>query len=228
MVRNSMFCSQIDGFIRQKAQGLGFWVLILCGLFLVRALLPGPVLAQSSSAPTSSRLALPRTTLNQPVDDHIFLAGFGALGGGLEFKQGQIGYGGVVVFRPGRATRFFSALYDWRASFLIQADYQKLSATSRIFSGDFVIRHYFRDLETLNRSSSPFLGFGVGASEVELPAGGEDRFQKTWSWLLELGQEWTIQDRYLVFAKGQYRRCKEDGYDFTSWSFQAGAGIDLD
>lgn len=200
---------------------------VLCGLFLTIVLGAIPATGQVEEGYTNRRLTPPRGTLNQAVDDPIFLAGYGQMGGGFAFDQGQFGYGGALVFRPGKAAQFLDFMYDWRASLVLQADYQNVSDSNRIFSGDLILRHYTQALETLDKGASRFIGVGFGGSEVELPPGAETRFQKGWSLVFELGQEWTLQYRYLVFVKGQYRRYKHSGYDFSTWSFQAGAGIAL-
>nr|MEE4269094.1 hypothetical protein [Candidatus Krumholzibacteria bacterium] len=172
-------------------------------------------------------MSLPRGVLNQPLDDPIFLVGFLGLGGGVDYDQGQLGYGGAILFRPGRASRFLTALYDWRTAMLLQADYQKVSGENRIFSGDLILRRYLHSLDELQAGASPFVGAGLGASEVELPVGASERFQKGWSFLLEIGQEWTIQRKSLAFVKAQYRHYKNEGFNFSNWSLQAGLGFAL-
>ncbi len=200
---------------------------LLCGLILVSLMVGRGVLAQTSSVPENPRLSLPRGVLNQPLDDPIFLVGFLGLGGGLDYDQGQLGYGGAILFRPGSASRFLAPLYDWRTALLLQADYQKVSGENRIFSGDLVLRRYLDSLDELQVGASPFMGAGLGASEVELPAGAGARFQKGWSFLLEIGQEWTIRQKSLAFVKAQYRHYRNEGYNFSTWSVQAGLGLAL-
>lgn len=198
---------------------------LICGWLVVSLLASSFSWAQPSGRYTSKRLELPRGTLNQPLEDHIFLGLFGQVGGGFEFQNGKLGYGGKILFRPGSAAHFLRALHDWNASLYIQADYQKVSNENRIFSGDVVIRPYWDDMRDPGSKVSPFFGVGIGASEVELPPGSTDRFQKSWSWLVEIGQEWTHQGKYMIEVKAQYRRYKKGEFDFSTWSVQAGAGV---
>ena len=201
-----------------------FW---LGGLLLVSLLLVSPVLAQSSTRYTSKRLESPRATLNQPFDAPIFLGGYGQFGGGFDYDQGQPGYGGIIMFRPGSAANFLPFLYDWNSSLVLQVDYQKVSSTSRILSGDLIIRHYFDDMRDPHTKVSTFVGGGVGGSEVILPPGADKSHDQYWSFLVEFGQEWNYPERCIIFVKGQFRYYNYGGYNFSTWSVQAGFGFPL-
>jgi len=119
---------------------------LVCGLILASLLVSTVALGQYNSGHSSSRLENPRGVLNQPFDSPIFLGAYGQLGGGLDHDQGQLGYGAFFMFRPGSASNFFRFLHDWNSSLVLQADYQKVSADSRILSGDLIIRHYLKDM----------------------------------------------------------------------------------
>lgn len=197
-------------------------------LALLASLLPpGAARAQSPTSLTSGRLARPRGTLDQPVDPRIFLGLYGQVGGGFHFDQGQPGGGAFLLFRPGAAAGFLDFLYGWNAGLLLQVDYQKLAAHRRIFSGDLVIRHYRRDMRRDENPVSPFVGFGLGASEVLVPSADGNLKDAYWSLLVELGQEWAYRRDNVLFVKAQLRRYDFGGLDYSSWSIQAGGGIPL-
>jgi len=200
---------------------------LVCGLILASLLVSTVALGQYNSGHSSSRLENPRGVLNQPFDSPIFLGAYGQLGGGLDHDQGQLGYGAFFMFRPGSASNFFRFLHDWNSSLVLQADYQKVSADSRILSGDLIIRHYLKDMRDDTTAVSPFFGAGIGASEVLLPPEEPITFQQYWSGLLEIGQEWNWRPDKMVFIKGQFRYYSFGGYNYSTWSLQAGAGIPL-
>jgi hypothetical protein len=185
-----------------------------------------PALGQTSRY-TSKRLENPRSTLGQPFDSPIFLGAYGQLGGTFDFDQGQPGFGAILLFRPGSAVNFLDFLYDWNSSMVLQADYQKVSSDLRILSGDLIIRRYFNDVRVPGTAVSPFVGAGIGASEVTLPPEAGRTFNIDWSWLVEIGQEWEYRTHYLIFIKGQFRHHSSLGYSYAGWTFQAGGGIPL-
>ena len=197
----------------------------LGGLILASWLIAYPAAGQTSGRYTSKRLEPPRSTLGQPFDAPAFLAVYGQLGGGLEFEQGQLGCGTLLVFRPGQANRFFNFLYDWNSALVCQIDYQKVAADLRILSGDLVIRRYFQDMRDPATKVAPFLGAGIGASDVVLPPGAGKSRDRYWSGLIEFGQEWNLRGGNLLFVKGQFRYYDHGGYNYSTWSFQVGAGI---
>ena len=199
----------------------------LGGLILASLLLVSSALGQANAGYSSKRLERPRGTINQPFDAPILLGAYGQIGGGFKFDQGQPGFGALILFRPGRAANFFSFLYDWNASLVLQADYQKVSPDCRILSGDLIIRHYLQDMRDPATEVSPFVGVGFGGSEVTLPPGAGRPHDQYWSWLLELGQEWNYRVKYLLFVKGQFRHYSFGGYNYSTWSLQAGAGLPL-
>jgi hypothetical protein len=199
----------------------------LAGLFLISLTLAQPVLAWNPDLEASPRLAPPRATLGQPFAAPVFLGAYGQLGGGFDHDQGQPGGGAIILFRPGSAVYFLDFLYDWNCSLVLQADYQKVSADSRILSGDLILRRHWRDMRSQETRVSPFLGAGIGGSEVTLPPGTGSSADQYWSLVVEFGQEWIHRQDYLVFVKGQLRHYSYGGQDFSTWSFQVGAGIPL-
>jgi hypothetical protein len=199
--------------------------LSLGGLILASWFLAGTAAGQTPRHYTSERLEPPRSTLGQPFDAPAFLAVYGQLGGGFKFEQGQLGCGTLLVFRPGQANRFFNFLYDWNSSLVCQIDYQKVAADLRILSGDLIIRRYFQDMRDPATRFAPFLGAGIGASDVVLPPGAGKSRDRYWSGLIEFGQEWNLQGGNLLFVKGQLRYYDHGGYNYSTWSFQVGAGI---
>ena len=69
-----------------------------------------------------------------------------------------------------------------------------------------------------------FLGTADPRLEAELEQKLIDHIQK---FLLELGQEWKFRRDNLVFVKGQARYYSFGGYNFSTWSLQAGVGVPL-
>jgi len=173
----------------------------------------------------NKRLQAPRSRLGRPFDAPIYLSVYGSIGGGFKFEHGKPGYGGALVFRPGCAANFLDFLYDLNTAMVLQADYQKVAERERILSGDLVLRHYLRDVRDPATDRTPFVGVGIGGSEILLPVADGGGTEKYWSWLLEAGAERTLDRKYLFFVKVQFRRYSHGAYDYSTWSASIGAGI---
>jgi hypothetical protein len=204
----------------------GLILCLLVGLFL-GSCPGGNIFAQGSQGYTSKRLERPRSALGQPFDAPMFLGAYGQFGGSTSYDMGQPGYGLQFMFRPGRAVNFLSFLYDWNSSLVLQADYQRVTDTTRILSADGIIRRYTHDMRDPNTTHSPFLGVGIGASDIIPPAGSGRVADKYWSLLLEAGQEWNFRREYLLFVKFQFRYYDHASFNYSNFTLQAGAGLPL-
>lgn len=178
-------------------------------------------------ASTNPRLKAPKSHLGPTADSPIFLAVHGQVGGAFEFDTNQLGGGCDLVFRPGAASNFLPVLYNWNAGLCMQIDYQKVSEDESILSGDFIIRKYLEDMRDPKNTASTFAGLGFGASRVVLPPGSSGAGNKYWSFLAEVGREWTVRETYLFVIKAQYRHYDYSGYNYSNWAFQVGVGIPL-
>lgn len=188
---------------------------VLWTLALVLAL-AGPAGAENS------RLSLPKTGLGDPYETPIFLAGHGSLGFAGVMDGVQYGGGATFVMRPGTAERFLPFLQDWNTSLVLQAEYHRVNDDQRILSGGMIFRRYLRPMRSPTTERIPFVGLGVGASEVSLALGG---FETGWEFLAEAGQEWSPRSDLLVCWKLQYRDYRYHGRDFSHWAVQAGVGM---
>jgi hypothetical protein len=173
----------------------------------------------------SDRMSNPGSTLGEPFVAPIYLAAHLAFGGAFQYDQGNTGYGLEFIIRPGSAVKFLDFLYRKNIGVVLQADYMNVDANRRILSGDFILRKYFSNMRYPKGKKSPFVGFGFGGSEILLAPPEGNGIDKYWSWVVEAGQEWTWADKYVVYAKGQYRHYGYHGYDYSNWSVIVGAGI---
>lgn len=191
-------------------------------LMLVLTLLVG---TGAQATLDNDRLSVPGSHLGGSPDSPIFVGLFGQVGGTSEYGTGEFGGGATFVFRPGAADRFLPFLYRWNTSFVLQGDYQNIGPEQTLLSADVIFRRYIDDMRAPDAPGSFFWGLGMGASRAELPLGAGTSRIKNWSGLLEVGREWTIQKRYLVWVRGQYRYFEKSGFDYSGWTIQAGAGI---
>ncbi|MCP4571936.1 MAG: hypothetical protein GY838_06240 [bacterium] len=173
------------------------------------------------------RLSLPRSSLHDPFDDHVLVAGYAAVGGGIHsaWESGRIGYGGALVFRPGAANSFLDFLYDWNAGAVLQIDHQNLGGNDEVLSGDGIVRRYFRNRGDDNTEVRIFAGVGVGATRFSVPGTGGLASDKYFSAVGEVGQEWLVDRRGYFFVKAQFRYHLQQGRNYRVWSVQAGAGL---
>ena len=141
-------------------------VTVALSFSLLSSLVPATAVAD-----TSQRLTPPKTNLGPSGNAPIFLGVHGQVGKAFDFETEQIGYGAELVFRPGSAADFLSFLYNWNAGMCWQIDYQKISETMSIFSGDCLVRKYVEDMRDEYVSTSAFFGMGFGASRVSFPVG---------------------------------------------------------
>lgn len=188
----------------------------------------GPALAREASLTDDNpRLSRPDSRLNHPYEGPVFLTGHLGIGGAFSSDHGQVNYGSTIIFRPGSAVNFLEFLYP-HSAMVLQADYQRLTSEGdRLLSADLILRHYLGGRGGAATETLPFLGLGVGASDVRMPAavGGDN--SRYWSWLIEAGQEWSVTREYVVVARAQLRRYSYGGLRVTTWSLSGAIGIPL-
>jgi hypothetical protein len=180
-----------------------------------------------ASADTNDRLSRPGSHLGPSPDSPIFLGVFAQIGGGLDYDMGLPGYGTVLLFRPGAAADFLPFLYRWNSGLCLQIDFQEIAENQDILSGDLIFRKYLQEITDPESPGSFFLGAGIGASRVHLPAGSSGAGNKYWSWLLETGREWPLKQKYVFWVKGQYRHYDFSGFDYSNLTLQVGLGMPL-
>ena len=108
---------------------------------------------------------------------------------------------------------------------VLRLDHQKLTTENRIYSADLILRRYFANRGTAASEVLPFVGVGLGASDLTLPAdegGGNARY---WSWSLEAGQEWFFRPDIVVVARFQYRRFSYAEAFVSTWTVSGAVGI---
>lgn len=199
-------------------------------VFLAALAVPGWAWAAGATAQTladSPRLQLPRSRLGEPFTAPILLVGYVGLGGGLEPGQDALApaYGGAVVFRPGSAVAFLDFLYDWNCGLVLQADYQNLSDTDNVLSADGIVRRYLRDRGRGDTEVRLFLGLGLGATRFTEPGTAGRRFDKYWSGVVEIGQEWLTSGRWCIVVRGQYRMHLRQHHNHNAWQVVGGVGV---
>jgi len=179
----------------------------------------------SSEAATNDRLSKPQSQLGSSLDSPVFLGLYGQIGTAFDYESGLPGGGAFILFRPGSASNFFNFLYNWNTGFIIQADYLPVSGDDQyILSADAVFRKYFQDMRDPDALGSTFFGLGIGASKAQISSSYR---QKYWSWLAEVGREWTLKEKYVFWIKGQYRHYNHGGFNYSNATIQVGAGIPL-
>ncbi len=197
-------------------------------LVLLTAWLPVAAPQAARSAPAQNpRLSLPRSQLGFDPASPAYLVGYIGTGGAFSNSNGQFGYGGAVVFHPDLAANFLDFLRSWNTGLVLQVDYQELYTHYRIRSGDFILRHYFGDVGPQGGGRSPYIGAGIGISEITFDGGEERGTEIGWAPLMSLGWETACGGRYLVDLRGQYRQYKRHGHDYIDWTLRLGLGLVL-
>ncbi len=181
--------------------------------------LDGPRPARASSRP--------RSAIGRPLGPGpIFLAGTISVGGTKKYDLFRQGYGATLIFRPLAAADFLGMLYDWNAAMVLQAEYRSVDEERRLLSGDFVLRFYADDMRLHAQGASPFVGLGIGGTEITFPNESGASNSETWfSMLMEAGYEISPGPGWVIAAKGQWRRYRHNGHDFSGWTAQLGVGI---
>jgi len=205
-----------------------FNLLLLLAVVVLFADIP-PLCAQEapefSEWGKSGRLSRPGSSLGEPFVAPIFFGAHLALGGAFQYDQGNTRYGLEFIIRPGGAVKYFDFLYRRNIGVVLQADYLNVDDTRRILSGDFILRKYYSDMRYPQGKSSLFVGLGLGGSEILLAPPEGSGVDKYWSVVVEGGYEWLFQQKFLVYAKGQYRNYNYHEFNYSNWSVMFGAGI---
>jgi hypothetical protein len=185
--------------------------------------LPGALCAQLTEG--NDRLKLPPSQLGKPFENPIFVVGHVAYGGGFLEQEGDLGYGGSLIFRPGSPTNIFDHLFGWNAGMVIQADFLKVPDGGDITSLDLILRRYFGNRGDRKTEVNLFFGIGSGVSRIERPDPQDISGGDHWSILGEAGQEWFFKPGLMFYVKGQYRWMINAGRTYRTWSGFAGLGI---
>ena len=199
-------------------------LLLLVGALL--SFLPAVAVAQDTLAETSPRLALPPSRLQEPFDAPILVGLFLSAGAGNGEGQEPLepGYGGVIVMRPG-SVNFLEFLYRWNLGLVLQVDYQRLSATDDVLSGDGILRYYFGDRGRDRTAVHFFIGAGIGATNFTVPGTEGEIHDSYFSGLLEIGQDWLVADKWYFGLKGQYRVHLRPHHHYGAWAVQLIVGV---
>lgn len=214
-----------------KSRFLG---LVFSGMLCSWVLMAHPAFSQtevrsasepSPEKPRNRRLEPPASSLHDSFTAPIFITGHLGFGGGLQHDQFQFNYGGSIIFRPEAAVNFLGFLGNINSAMVLQGDYQKLTPDSRILSGDLIVRHYFTDRGDAGTEVLPFLGVGLGASDVRIIAAEGNATARYWSWLVETGQEWYFKPNVIFVARIQFRHFSYNHVTATTWSVSGALGI---
>ena len=181
--------------------------------------------AEAQITENNPRLSMPNSRLHREYEQPVFITGHLGLGGAFQHDQGKLNYGGSFIFRPGSAVNFLDFLYKMNTAMVLQLDVQNIGEDARAFSGDFILRRYFDDRGRDKTEVLPFVGLGLGATDVTLPAdegGGAARY---WSFLGEVGQEWFFRPNVVVVARAQYRWFSSGDVFVSTWTVSGAIGI---
>jgi hypothetical protein len=200
---------------------------LACGLAIVLA--AGGLNAQEPLLADNPRLSLPRSRMDRPASAEAFLAAQAGIGGAFSRANDHFGYGGQIIFHPAAASSFLDALYDWNTALVLQGDYQEMFHSYRIRSGDLILRRYLRPAGAGGKSGSllPFLGLGIGISQISFPLDAATATETNWAPLAEGGWEVHLQDGPLLLCRGQYRHYDRGGHNYSNWTVRAGVGLPL-
>jgi len=195
------------------------------GLLLIGFVSGSVAWAQPLVVERNQRLALPESRLHREYEGPVFITGHIGLGGAFQYKHGQIDYGASFIFRPASAANFLDILQKTNSGMVLRLDYQSLSPSKRLFSGDFLIRHYFGDRGQGNSEVLPFMGLGIGATDARLPSPSPVGSARYWSWLAEVGQEWYFRPQLVLVMRAQYRYFSYGRAFVTAWAVSAAVGV---
>ncbi len=180
---------------------------------------------QAQIAENNPRLSMPNSRLNRPYDAPVFITGHLGFGGSFQYGHGQLNYGGSFIFRPGSSANFFDFLQKLNSAMVLQLDYQELAPESRMFSGDLILRRYLAEGGGDGAEVLPFLGLGICATDVIMPAGSGIGNSRYWSWLMEAGQEWYFKPDFVLVGRAQYRHFSYGEAFVSSWTVSVAVGI---
>ncbi len=202
-------------------------VKIRSGLMVLLIALPGVVSTgvQAQITENNPRLSLPSSRLHRDYEQPIFITGHVGLGGAFQYDQGKVNYGTSLIFRPGSAANFLDFLYNMNSAMVLRLDVQNIGDEARVFSGDFILRKYFEDRGREQSQVLPFVGLGIGASDVTLPLDAGGGGARYWSFTGEVGQEWYFRPQLVVVARAQYRWFSSGDVFVSTWTVSGAVGI---
>lgn len=214
--------------LTKKHSSIGvIWALIICFSFCFPLVLSAQEGTKWNEQGHSERMSNPGRTLDEPFTAPIFLGAHLAIGGAAKYDQGNTGYGAEFIIRPGAAGKYLDFLYRHNTGLVFQADYMNIGLERKILSADFILRKYFSDMRGPKTTGSTFVGAGFGASAVYLAPPDGTSLDKYWSGVVEAGQELIFKEKYLLYAKVQYRYYNFHKINYSNWSIMLGAGIPL-
>ncbi len=197
----------------------------IVGLLAVVLTLLAVSAASGQIAENNPRLALPARQLQRPYNAPVFITGHLGFGGSFQYGHGEPNYGASIVFRPGSSANFLNFLHNLHSAMVLRLDHQRLGLDGRIFSGDLIFRRYFSDRGSAETEVLPFVGLGLGASDVNAPPGDGAGNSRYWSYLAEAGQEWYFRPNVLVVARFQYRLFNYGDVFVSTWTVSGAIGI---
>ena len=181
--------------------------------------------ALSCQAAVNERLSNPRSHLGSSNDSPVFLGLYCQIGSAFDYDSGLPGGGAFLLFRPDASVDFMSFLYKWNTGLILQADYIPISSGDRfLLSADLLFRRYFQEMRGDEAPGSTFFGLGLGASKAQLTATTRGKY---WSWIAELGREWTVLDKYAFWVKIQYRHYSFRQIDYSNLTAQLAVALPL-
>lgn len=197
-------------------------VSLLLGAVLVSGLFPE---GAEAAGLMNKRLQPPSSYLGPAGNGPIFVGGFIQSGGAFAHEDAFLGYGASIQCRPGAAADFFPFLYRWNCGAVLQIEDQSFGKGMGLLSVDGIVRYYVEDMRDPQAQGSPYVGLGLGATRVDPPDDLNISSKKYWSILAEAGREWVLEERCLIWVRGQYRYYRWSGLDYRNWTFQVGVGI---
>jgi hypothetical protein len=176
--------------------------------------------ASALAAPT------PRRSVTRPAKPgSVYLYGSASLGGTRDYHAFRSGWAVGLIFRPHAAAELFGPLHDWNSALVLEAAYRSISPDRDLRTGTLTLRHYARDMRASAQGESPFVGVGIGLTDVTFPLDGAGGHAEWHTPLFELGYEASPTPGSVFFIKGQWLIYRHAGLDYTGWSAHLGAGI---